>query len=63
MASNLEEIVSLINFTYESLKTAKEGLDTYDEDNEADHEDGQYCGRVTAYENVLQELGARLQKI
>lgn len=59
----IDEIISLLNFSHEKLKTSRDDLVTYEDDSEADHQDGQFVGRATAYREMIKECGRRLQAV
>lgn len=61
--SQISEIVKMINFATERLLAAKDDLVTYEEDQDADHQDGQYAGRVTAYREMIWFCADRLSKM
>ena len=50
---NNDDIFELMNYCHQKTKEARDGLDTYEDDSEADHEDGQYVGRRDAYHDII----------
>ena len=59
----MDDLIRMIEWAREQIKTAKDGIETYDENADADHEDGRYCGRVEAYKNVIRFCASQLAEI
>ena len=55
LEKRVKHLIDMLNFAYEESQKAKDDLVTYDDDSQADHEDGQYCGRVRAYAVVMKK--------
>lgn len=51
----MDDILELLNYAYSKSKDCKDDLATYDDDSEAAHEDGQWCGRRHAYKDILEK--------
>ena len=56
----MKHLIDMLNFAYQGLLNAKQEV-TYDEDSEADHGDGMFCGRVEAYKAVIKECAKNIQ--
>jgi len=57
----MKHLIDMLNFAYRELLDAKQE-DTYDDDSQADHGDGMYCGRVEAYKKVIKECAKNIQE-
>ena len=55
-------VTELLLATIELRKCSGEGLITYAEDSESDHQDGQQVGRETAYDEVIKVCVKELQE-
>ena len=49
----MDDIFELMNWAYARTKDVKQEHVTYDDDSQADHDDGQYIGRKTAYNEII----------
>ena len=59
----MTEVLEMLEFAKNKLFSADKDLVTYADDGEADHSDGQYCGRVEAYKEIIRFCGDRLSKL
>ena len=55
--------MEILEVCLHGMENSKEGLDTYTEDSEADHGDGQQVGRETAYKRVAKLCCTKLLDI
>lgn len=55
-------VTELLLATIELRECSGEGLVTYAEDSESDHQDGQQVGRETAYDEVIKVYITELQE-
>ena len=51
----MDNLIKILNFSYNGYLNSKDGLETYDDACEADHGDGQQVGREEAYSKVMKE--------
>lgn len=56
-------LMEILEVCLHGMENSKEGLDTYTEDSEADHGDGQQVGRETAYKRVAKLCCTKLLDI
>ena len=56
-------LIEVILKCQEGLLSAKDGTTTYDEDSEADHADGVFCGKEVAYADVMRYCAEKLSKL
>ena len=60
----MDELIEMMNYAYSGLRNSKSGLETYEDDSEADHGDGQQVGREHAYREIIKHCAERiLEKI
>lgn len=55
-------VTELLLATIELRECSGEGLITYAEDSESDHQDGQQVGRETAYDEIIKVCVKELQE-
>lgn len=58
----MKELIEVMNHAYQGLCNSKEGLETYADDSEADHGDGQQVGREHAYREVIRHCAEQILK-
>lgn len=56
----MDEVLAILMFAEGRLKNSKEGLETYEDDVDADHGDGQQVGREYAYREIIKRCAERL---
>lgn len=54
--------IDIILKCQDGLLSAKDGVATYDEDSEADHGDGVFCGKEVAYADIMRHCAEKLSK-
>lgn len=62
MGFEMKELIEILNEAYEKLSNSGDDLVTYDSDSEADHGDGQKCGREEAYRAVIKMCAEKIIK-
>ncbi len=51
----MDDIFELLNWAHSKSREAKSEHTTYDDDSQADHDDGRYCGAKTAYGEIIKK--------
>ena len=56
----MQDLIEMMAWAHEQLKNSKLGLETYEDDSQADHGDGQQVGRETAYMAIIKKCAEQI---
>ena len=51
----MDDLIQIIVFANDKIKSANENMVTYEQDPTADHADGRYSGTIDAYSEVVRK--------